>query len=186
MKSTIKKIADRLDEVEKESKAREEAVKTALADCENKRKEYEKAIRTETDPDRLNELILKNCENDNRYTALVRQNTAKPVPALDADEYSAIDKALKAEMDNLQSERIDAILDALRKVTDLMNDYTEEYEQIERVCRGADYLAKRSRGWSTFNPGTIADKAVEDEGLMTAFCYAYYKNPVPFRTYKKV
>lgn len=186
MTDKLSEITKRLNEAEENQSARREILRESLDTCQRLEKEYEEALRTETDPDKYNELITKATENKNRYAALLRQRNQKEAPALSHQEYEEICKDINAEIKATQAQHAPAIIDALKTLIPLVNAYAEDLEKLERIGNGAKRLRGIAIGISvSMDPSAIKDYAPEElADVLTAFMRNYYLNSGIYRTYK--
>ena len=185
MTDNAKRIIERLDEAEEKKRARRKMLRASLDTCHRLEKEYEEALRTETDPDKYNDLILKAEENKNRYTALLRQRDQKEAPALSRQEYEEIRKDINAEFKATQAQHAPAIVDALKTLIPLVNAYAEDLEELERISDGAQRLTGIIGISLTRDPSAIKDYAPEElADVLTVFIHGYWLNQGVYRTYK--
>lgn len=185
MTDNAKRIIERLDEAEEKKRARRKMLRESLDTCHRLEKEYEEALRTETDPDKYNDLMLKAEENKNRYTALLRQREQKEEPALSRQEYEEIRKDITAEVKATQAQHAPAIIDALTTLIPLVNAYAEDLEELERISNGAQRLKGVIGIPATMDPSAIKDYAPEElADVLTAFIHTYWVNQGIYRTYK--
>ncbi len=186
MKDNVKDIVERLNEAEENQRARREILRESLDTCQRLEKEYEEALRTETDPDKYNELITKATENKNRYTALLRQRNQKEAPALSHQEFEEIRKDINAEIKATQEQHAPAIIEALKTLIPLVNAYSEDLEVLEGIQKRADWLTGNvGRISVSIDPSAIKDYAPEElADVLTAFMHGYHINQGTFRTYK--
>lgn len=185
MTDNVKRIIARLDEAEEKKHTRRKMLRESLNTCHRLEKEYEEALRTETDPDKYNELITKAEENKNRYTALLRQRDQKEAPALSNQEYEEIRKDINAEIKATQAQHAPAIIDALKTLIPLVNAYAEDLEELERIRNGAQRLKGVIGIPFTMDPAAIKDYAPEElADVLTVFIRDYWLDQGVYRTYK--
>ena len=185
MTDNVQRIIARLDEAEEKKHTRRKMLRESLDTCHRLEEEYDEALRTETDPEKYNDLMLKSEENKNRYTALLRQRNQKEAPALSRQEYEAIRKDLKDELTAIQAQHAPAIIDALKTLIPLVNAYAEDLEELERIRNGAQRLTGVIGFSATMDPSTIKEHAPEElADVLTAFIHDYWLNQGVYRTYK--
>lgn len=185
MTDNVQRIIERLDEAEEKKRARRKMLRESLNTCHRLEEEYDEALRTETDPDKYNDLMLKSEENKNRYTALLRQREQKEEPALSRQEHEEIRKDITAEIKATQAQHAPAIIDALKTLIPLVNAYAEDLEELDRIASGAQRLRGIIGIPVTMDPSAIKDYAPEElADVLTVFMNGYWLNQGVYRTYK--
>lgn len=185
MTDNVQRIIARLDEAEEKKRARRKMLRESLDTCQRLEKEYNDALRTETDPDKYNELITKATENKNRYTALLRQRNQKEAPALSRQEYEDIRKDLILEFEKVKQAHAPKIVEALKNLLTLVNAYDDDVRELEHILNGGQRLAGMFLALSNpFNGCSIKNNAEDFADVLGAFMYGYYINQATFRTYK--
>lgn len=185
MTDNTKKIIDRLNEAESNRRKRKKLLRDSIDECVRLKKEYAEKLRTETDPEAYNELVKLDAENENKYTALLRQKEQKTPPALSRAEFESIRKEIRHELAVIQALYAPEITDLLSKIVPVVNAYVEDVEELERTENGALSLSGVVGFNTTMDISTIKDHAPDDiRDVIGAFMYGYYINQGTFRKYK--
>ena len=190
MNKTIEEVIKVIDEAEKLHKAKADAIKEQLAELEARKTELTEAIDAAKDPKAYAELIAKREEVNRQLTAQItyinKAKSAKPTPAINAEDYQALYAKVTKEMNKHQADRAPAILEALKVLTVLMNNYSIEYEEMCAVLMRLNRQAGKPTSHGTKFSGTITDKTEDaNKKLFDAFVNTYYNNVNIFRSYKE-
>lgn len=185
MTDNVKAIMEKLDKAEEAHRNKRKVLRESLDECARLKTEYAEKLRTETDPKEYSDLIMKNEENERRYTALIRQNNEKKAPALSRNELEDIRRDLRREATAIQAQHAPAIVDALKKLIPLANAYTEDMDELERIGNGASRLAGVIGFSRPYDNNAIINEAPEDfADVLNAFFCGYALHADTFRKYK--
>ena len=182
MTEKMKAITNRLNEAEEAQRTKRKLLRDGLSECHRKELEYSEALKTETDPEKYNELVLKEAENNNRMYALQKQYAQKEAPALSRQEVESIRKELTNEFVDIQKAHAPAIIDALKTLIPLVNAYTLEVDELDQIMDGARRLTGTVTYGASFDRNAIRNHAGDLADILDAFMWGYNQNFQTFRS----
>ena len=145
-----------------------------------KRPSYPK-IKSIVDADEFKQASKELEETQSHMDYLLRFMPFQLEKGFSNDEYNAISKELRAELEELKKERAQEICETVKHAAALMNDFMREAAQIDDVMRHIDYVHMGAPLPHRIDLTTVY--AGTDRTLMEAFCNAYTLNQAIFAQY---
>lgn len=170
--SNLTATEQKLDQIAEAKKRKQATEFTALRDAEQKRIELSEALEAAEDAAEYQRIIQERKDNDD-LIAFLKSKNSKFKPAITSEEYHDIVADAKKNIEQLQDDYAPQIIEKLIDLVELMDEYTAQARNAERVIDKASRLFNNCSG-SRHYTGEISQRHNDPFMWFSHFTQMYF------------